>query len=98
MQSEKASMSAPVHAVVMRPEWLLAISKAASSIRFTANNWEWMTDAAKAESESIANTLAEIESAYWPRCKECGYTAEDAAIDAAIYLDHRSCSGKIPSA
>ena len=85
---------ASVHSIVMRPEWLRAIAKAASSIRFTANNWEWVSDAAREESMSIANTLAEIEAAYLPRCKECGYTAED----AAIHMDHHLCSGKIPSA
>ena len=29
-----------------------------------------------------------------PRCKECGYTAED----AATHMDHHLCSGDIPSA
>lgn len=53
----------PVHAVVMRPGWLIAIAKAASSLRFTADNWEWMTDEAKRESNAIANTLTEIENA-----------------------------------
>lgn len=35
----------------------------------------------------------EIETAYLPRCKECGYTAED----EAIHMDHHLCRGKIPS-
>ena len=49
---------------VMKPEWLRAIAKAASSIRFTANNWEWMSDEAKQESMSIVDMLTEIEAAY----------------------------------
>ena len=54
----------PKQTVIMRPEWLRAIAKAASSIRFTSNEWEWMTEAAKEESRSIADTLTEIENAY----------------------------------
>jgi hypothetical protein len=79
-------------AIAMRPEWLRTIAKAASSIRFTANNWEWMTDAAKAESLAIADTLADIEAAFVPRCEVCGYSRED----ASLHMDHHLCGGEIP--
>ena len=89
MQSEKTSMSAPVHAVVMRPEWLRAIAKAASSLRFTADNWEWMTDEAKRESNQIADTLTELENAVHfghvrseVKATEQGHVAEEAFYDA----------------
>jgi hypothetical protein len=88
MSSEKTSESAPVHAVVMRPEWLLAIAKAASSIRFTANNWEWVTESAKQESIKIADTLTEIENAIHHKyatskimATEQGHIAEEAFYD-----------------
>ena len=70
MSSVKSSMSAPVHTVVMRPEWLLAIGKAASALRFTASNWEWLTDEAKRESKAIADTLTELENAVYYTQKE----------------------------
>ena len=82
-------MSTPVQPVVMRPEWLRAISKAASSIRFTANNWEWVTESAKQESMQIANTLTEIENAInhgYVSSKvmaiEQGHVTEEAFYDA----------------
>lgn len=80
---------APVDAVVMRPEWLRAIAKAASSLRFTASNWEWMTDEAKRESNAIADTLTEIENAVHfgyvrseVKATEQGHIAEEAFYDA----------------
>lgn len=98
MSTEKTSLSPTSSSVVMRPEWLLAIAKAASSIRFTANNWDWLTVAAKNESLSIADILGQIESAFVAvqdepqRCEKCGYTAED----ETIHGDHHLCGGKIP--
>lgn len=57
-------MSTPVEPIVMRPEWVRAIAKASSSLRFTADQWDWMTPAAREESHSIADLLTEIENEY----------------------------------
>lgn len=64
MSIENAETKTPVHAVVMRPEWVRAIAKAASSLRFTADQWEWMTPAAREESHRVADLLTEIENEY----------------------------------
>ena len=55
--------SAPANAVVVRDDWLRAIGKAASALRFVADNWEWNTEPAKAELRSIAASLTELETA-----------------------------------
>lgn len=52
----------------MRPEWVRAIAKAASSLRFTANRWDWMAPSAAEESHEIAGILTAIENEYL-RCK-----------------------------
>lgn len=89
MNTEKTTPSTSVHSIVMRPEWLRAIAKAASSLRFTAGNWEWMTDEAKRESNAIADTLTEIENAAHfgyvrseIKATEQGHVAEEAFYDA----------------
>lgn len=63
MTTGKTPSSTSVHSIVMRPKWLRAIAKAASSIRFTADNWNWVTEPARQESLEIADTLTEIENA-----------------------------------
>lgn len=56
--------------IAMKPEWIRAITKAASSLRFTAYAWEWMTPEAQRESCDIADLLSEIEVEY-VRQKKC---------------------------
>lgn len=47
---------------VVRRQWLLSIGKAASALRFVADNWEWNTEPAKSELREIAQVLSDIES------------------------------------
>ena len=62
-EPNKPPTAAPLSGIVMRPEWLRAIAKAASSLRFTANNWERATESCKQASREIADMLTEIENA-----------------------------------
>lgn len=89
MTTESERSEARLHPIVIRPEWVRAIAKAASSIRFTADNWEWVTDEAKRESLEIAATLTEIENAMCSgyaksqvMATEQGHVAEEAFYDA----------------
>lgn len=46
----------------MNDEQLRTIGKAASALRFTANNWEGLTEAAQQEMLAVADALTEIEN------------------------------------
>jgi len=54
--------------ITIKPEWIRAIAKASSSLRFTADQWDWITPAAREESHSIADLLDEIEAEYFTTC------------------------------
>lgn len=54
---EKLNKSIP-----LAPKYLIAISKAASAIRFSADAWEWHTNAARNELLEIATILKELET------------------------------------
>lgn len=49
--------------ITMKPDWLRAIGKAASALRFQANQNDWYTEASRNELIHIASVLSEIESA-----------------------------------
>lgn len=73
----------------MRPEWLRAIAKASSALRFTANHSESMTREGREEYCSVAAKLTELENAIsWGyvrseiRATEQGNIAEEAFFDA----------------
>ena len=48
--------------LVMKAEWLRAINKAASALRFSAEYDDALSEQAKKELRKIAETLSEIES------------------------------------
>jgi len=80
----------------MSQDWLRAINKAASALRFTANSWDELTKPAKAELLSIATTLTEIESGSGVAnlCNICGKPLEGEKIPNAI-VTHRKCLDKV---
>ena len=56
----------------MKPEWLRAIGKAASALRYSAEYDVVLSEQARAELRAIAETLSEIESAHKHLCESCG--------------------------
>ena len=49
---------------LIKNEWLEALSKGASALRFSANNWECTSEEAKKELLRIVEHLNEIEVAF----------------------------------
>lgn len=53
----------PSHPIILRPEWIMAIQKAASILRFQVNNLDDLTESAKDELWSVSDKLVQIENA-----------------------------------
>lgn len=87
--SETPIMSPPFTDHHIPPEWLIALSKAAASLRFTASSWTWMTESAVRESLRIADTLTEMQNAFHVDSQPSSRSMLMDGTDGAYYVDQR---------